>query len=120
MHVFFINKYQTEFTESIDKTYIYIYIFFKHGLLNFHDTFPYLYTVAEAEPKSQASLQSHLLSPDSPKPREMLITNFSNTYLKTVLNPFATQNNMLRASKANQPHNYNTKYNILQAITHYF
>ena len=40
MHVFFINKYQTEFTESIDKTYI--DIFLKHGLLNFHDTFPYL------------------------------------------------------------------------------
>jgi hypothetical protein len=40
MHVFFINKYQTEFTESIDKTYI--DIFLKHGLLNFHGTFPYL------------------------------------------------------------------------------
>jgi hypothetical protein len=54
MHVFFINKYQTEFTESIDK--IYIDIFLKHGLLNFHGTFPYLYTVAESEPESQASL----------------------------------------------------------------
>ena len=40
MHVFFINKYQTEFTESIDKTYI--DIFLKQGLLNFHGTFPYL------------------------------------------------------------------------------
>ena len=40
MHVFFINKYQTEFTESIDKTYIDISL--KHGLLNFYDTFPYL------------------------------------------------------------------------------
>ena len=40
MHVFFINKYQIEFTESIDKTYI--DIFLKHGLLNFHGTFPYL------------------------------------------------------------------------------
>ena len=40
MHVFFINKYQTEFTESIDKTYIDISL--KHGLLNFHGTFPYL------------------------------------------------------------------------------
>jgi hypothetical protein len=40
MHVFFINKYQTEFTESIDKTYI--DIFLKHGLLNFHGIFPYL------------------------------------------------------------------------------
>ena len=40
MHVFFINEYQTEFTESIDKTYI--NIFLKYGLLNFHDTFPYL------------------------------------------------------------------------------
>ena len=39
MYVFFINKYQTEFTESIDKTYI--DIFLKHGLLNFHGTFPY-------------------------------------------------------------------------------
>ena len=54
MHVFFINKYQTDFTESIDKTYI--DIFLKHGLLNFHGTFPYLYTVAEPEPESQASL----------------------------------------------------------------
>ena len=54
MHIFFINKYQTEFTESIDKTYI--DIFLKHGLLNFHGTFPYLYTVAEPEPESQASL----------------------------------------------------------------
>ena len=40
MYVFFINKYQTEFTESIDKTYI--DIFLKHGLLNFHGTFLYL------------------------------------------------------------------------------
>ena len=40
MHIFFINKYQTEFTESIDKTYI--NIFLKHELLNFHGTFPYL------------------------------------------------------------------------------
>ena len=40
MHVFFINKYQTQFMESIDKTYI--NIFLKHGLLNFHGTFPYL------------------------------------------------------------------------------
>jgi hypothetical protein len=77
MHVFFINKYQTKFTESIDETYI--DIFLEHGLLNFHGTFPYLYTVAEPEPKSQANLQSHLLSSDSPKPREILITNFSNT-----------------------------------------
>ena len=77
MHIFFINKYQTKFTESIDKTYI--DIFLKHELLNFHGTFLYLYTVAESEPESQASLQSHLLSPDSPKPREILITNFSNT-----------------------------------------
>ena len=54
MHVFFINKYQTEFTESIGKTYI--DIFLKHGLLNFYGTFPYLYTVAEFEPEFQASL----------------------------------------------------------------
>ena len=74
MHVFFINNYQTEFTESIDK--IYIDIFLKYELLNFHGTFPYLYTVAEPEPESQASLQSHLLSSDSPKPREILITIF--------------------------------------------
>jgi hypothetical protein len=40
MHIFFINKYQTKFTESIDKTYI--DIFLKHGLLNFYGTFPYL------------------------------------------------------------------------------
>ena len=40
MHIFFINKYYTEFTESIDKTYI--DIFLKHGLLNFHGTFLYL------------------------------------------------------------------------------
>ena len=40
MHVFFINKYQTEFIENIDKTYI--DIFLKHELLNFHNTFPYL------------------------------------------------------------------------------
>ena len=40
MHIFFINKYQTEFTESIDKTYK--DIFLKHGLLNFYGTFPYL------------------------------------------------------------------------------
>ena len=45
MHVFFINKYQTEFTESIDKTYI--DTFLKYGLLNFHDTFPYLNPKAE-------------------------------------------------------------------------
>ena len=64
-------------TESIDKTYI--DIFLKHELLNFHGTFPYLYIVAEPEPKSQASLQSHILSSDSSKPREILITNFSNT-----------------------------------------
>jgi hypothetical protein len=49
MHVFFINKYQTEFTKSIDKIYIYIDIFLKHRLLNFHGTFPYLYTGAEPE-----------------------------------------------------------------------
>jgi hypothetical protein len=79
MHIFFINKYQTEFTESIDKTYI--DIFLKHGLLNFHDTFPYLYTIAGSEPESQACLQSHLLSSDSPKPREILITNFFFQYL---------------------------------------
>ena len=54
MHVFFINNYQTECTESIDK--IYIDIFLKYELLNFHGTFPYLYTVAEPEPESQASL----------------------------------------------------------------
>jgi hypothetical protein len=77
MHVFFIKKYQIEFTENIDKTYI--DIFLKHGLLNFHGTFPYLYNIAKPETESQASLQSHLLSPDSPKPREILITNFSNT-----------------------------------------
>ena len=77
MHVFFINKYQTEFTKSIDKTYI--DKFLKHELLHFHGTFPCLYTVAEPEPESQAKLQSHLLSPDSPKPREILITNFFNT-----------------------------------------
>ena len=40
MHIFSINKYQTEFIENIDKTYI--NIFLKHGLLNFHGTFPYL------------------------------------------------------------------------------
>jgi hypothetical protein len=40
MHIFSINKYQTEFIESIDKTYI--NIFLKHGLLNFHGTLPYL------------------------------------------------------------------------------
>jgi hypothetical protein len=40
MHVFFINKYQSEFIGIIDKTYI--DIFLKHGLLNFHGTFPYL------------------------------------------------------------------------------
>jgi hypothetical protein len=40
MYIFSINKYQTEFIESIDKTYI--NIFLKHGLLNFHGTFPYL------------------------------------------------------------------------------
>jgi hypothetical protein len=40
MDVFFINKYQTEFTESIDKTYIDILL--KHKLLKFHGTFPYL------------------------------------------------------------------------------
>ena len=79
MHVFFINKYQSEFTESIYKTYI--DIFLKHELLNFHGTFPYLYTVVESEPESQASLQSHLLSSDSPKPREILITNFFFQYL---------------------------------------
>ena len=79
MHVFFIKKYQTEFTEIIDKTYI--DIFLKHGLLNFHGTFPYLYTVARSEPESQACLQSHLLSPDFPKPREILITNFFFQYL---------------------------------------
>ena len=44
MHVFFINKYQTEFMESFDKTYI--NIFLKYGLLNFHGTFPYLSPVA--------------------------------------------------------------------------
>ena len=36
---------------------------------------PYLYTAAETEPEFQVSLQSHLLPPDSPKPREILITN---------------------------------------------
>ena len=40
MHVFFLNKYQTELIESIDKTYI--DIFLKHRLLNFYGTFPYL------------------------------------------------------------------------------
>ena len=55
MHAFLLSKYQTEFTESIDKTYI--NIFLKHGLLNFHGTFSYLYTAAESKSKSQASLQ---------------------------------------------------------------
>ena len=77
MHVFFIKKYQIEFTENIDKTYI--DIFLKYELLNFHGTFPYLYNIAKPKTESQASLQSHLLSPDSPKLREILITNFSNT-----------------------------------------
>ena len=51
MHVFFINKYQLELTESINKTYI--DIFLKHGLLNFHGTFPYLNPKAGFQ-KSQA------------------------------------------------------------------
>ena len=60
MHIFFINKYQTEFTKSIDKTYIdifflikYIDIFLKHELLNFHGTFPYL-SLAAGFQESQA------------------------------------------------------------------
>ena len=77
MHVFFIKKYQIEFTENIDKTYI--DIFLKYELLNFHGTFPYLYNIAKLKTESQASLQSYLLSSDSPKPREILITNFSNS-----------------------------------------
>ena len=47
MHIFSINKYQTEFIESIDKTYI--NIFLKQGLLNFHGTFPYLSPAAGFE-----------------------------------------------------------------------
>jgi hypothetical protein len=58
MHIFFINKYQTKFTESIDKTYI--DIFLKHGLLNFHGTFPYL-SLATAQ-QSQSLQWSSLLS----------------------------------------------------------
>ena len=68
------KQVSTEFTKIINKTYI--RIFLKHGLLNFHGTFSYLYTTAKTEPKSQASLQSHLLPPNSSKPREILITNF--------------------------------------------
>jgi hypothetical protein len=52
MHIFFINKYQTKFIESIDKTYI--DIFLKHGLLNFHGTFLYLNPKAGFQ-KSQAN-----------------------------------------------------------------
>ena len=51
MHIFFINKYQTEFIESIDKTYI--DMFLKHELLNFHGTFPYLNPAARFQ-ESQA------------------------------------------------------------------
>ena len=51
MHVFFINRYQTEFNESIDKTYIDIFV--KHRLLNFHGTFPYLSAAARFQ-ESQA------------------------------------------------------------------
>ena len=51
MHIFSINKYQTEFIESIDKTYI--NIFLKHRLLNFHGTFPYLSAAARFQ-ESQA------------------------------------------------------------------
>jgi hypothetical protein len=77
MHIIiYKTSIKTEFTKGIDKTYINIY-FFKHGLLNFYGTFPYLYIAAETEPKSQASLQSHLLPSDSPTAREILITNFS-------------------------------------------
>jgi hypothetical protein len=62
MHVFFINKYQTEFTESIDKTYM--DIFLKHELLNFHGTFPYLDPAAAQQ--SQSLQWSSLLSLFSP------------------------------------------------------
>ena len=58
MHVFFINKYQTEFTENIDKTYI--DIFLKHELLNFQGTFPYLDPAAAQQ--SQSLQWSSLLS----------------------------------------------------------
>jgi hypothetical protein len=58
MHIFSINKYQTEFIESIDKTYI--NIFLKHGLLNFHGTFPYLNPAAAQQ--SQSLQWSSLLS----------------------------------------------------------
>jgi hypothetical protein len=58
MHIFSINKYQTEFIENIDKTYI--NIFLKHGLLNFHGTFSYLNPAAAQQ--SQSLQWSSLLS----------------------------------------------------------
>jgi hypothetical protein len=63
MHIIFIKKYQTNFTKSIDKTYI--HIFLKHGLLNFHGTIPYLSPAAGFQ-KSQAD-PLHLSSLDYPK-----------------------------------------------------
>ena len=44
MHIFFVNKYQTKLTKSIDKTYI--DIFLKTWVINSHDTIPYLSSAA--------------------------------------------------------------------------
>ena len=63
MRILFVNKYQTEFTKNTDKTYIHIFV--KHGLLNFHGTFPYLSPVVGLQ-ESQAD-PLHLSSLDPPK-----------------------------------------------------
>ena len=62
MHIFFVNKYQAEFTKSIDKTHI--DIFLKYELLNFHGTIPYLDPAAAQQ--SQSLQWSFLLSLFSP------------------------------------------------------
>ena len=46
MHIFFVNKYQTKFNKSIDKTYIDIFLK-KTWAINPHDTIPYLDPIAD-------------------------------------------------------------------------
>ena len=62
---FFINKYQIEFIESIDKTYI--DIFLKHGLLNFHSTFVYLNPKAGFQESQLKSINQHSAIACTPK-----------------------------------------------------
>ena len=82
MHVFFINKYQTEFTESIDKTYIYIYIYIlKTWTIKFSWHIPLPQSKSWISRVSGRSL--HISSLDYPKSNIGVEVNFNLILVST-------------------------------------